>query len=49
LNPVDGGVRLRVGVTRRFAIFGQYRISNLLNKNLYPNDLPKWEIGIQLF
>jgi len=42
-------VRLRVGITRRFAIYGQYRISNLLKKDLYPSDLPKWEVGIQLF
>ena len=49
MNRFDYGVRLRVGITRRFAIYGQYRISNLLKKDLYPNDLPKWEIGIQLF
>ena len=51
MNPVDFGVRMRVGITRRFAIFGQYRISNVLNKkNIhYTNDFPKWEIGIQLF
>lgn len=49
MNPVDFGVRMRVGITRRFAIFGQYRISNILNKNKNANDFPKWEIGIQLF
>ncbi len=50
LNPVDYGVRLRVGITRRFAIYGQYRISNLLKvKGTNTSDLPKWEIGIQLF
>lgn len=49
INPVDFGVRMRVGITRRFAIFGQYRISNILNKNKCPNDFPKWEVGIQLF
>jgi abortive infection bacteriophage resistance protein len=49
MNRFDYGVRLRVGITRRFAIYGQYRISNLLKKNLYSNDLPKWEIGIQIF
>ena len=49
MNPVDYGVRVRVGITRRFAIYGQYRISNILNKDAYSNDLPKWEIGLQLF
>ena len=49
MNPVDYGVRLRMGITRRFAIYGQYRISNILNKGRFTNDLPKWEIGIQLF
>ena len=49
MNRLDYGVRLRMGITRRFAIYGQYRISNLLKKNLYSNDLPKWEIGIQIF
>ena len=49
MNRFDYGVRLRVGITRRFAIYGQYRISNLLKKDLYPSDLPKWEVGIQLF
>ena len=49
MNPVDYGVRLRMGITRRFAIYGQYRISNLLKKDFFDKDLPKWEIGIQLF
>lgn len=50
MNPVDYGVRLRVGITRRFAIYGQYRISNLLKvKGTNTSDLPKWEIGLQLF
>jgi len=49
MNPVDFGVRMRVGITRRFAIFGQYRISNILNKNKFVNDFPKWEVGIQIF
>ena len=49
MNPVDYGVRLRMGITRRFAIYGQYRISNILNKGHFTNDLPKWEIGIQIF
>ena len=50
MNPVDYGVRMRIGITRRFAIYGQYRISNLLKvKGTGISDLPKWEIGIQLF
>ena len=49
MNRLDYGVRMRVGITRRFAIFGQYRISNVLNKNKCSNDFPKWEVGIQLF
>lgn len=50
MNRLDYGVRLRVGITRRFAIYGQYRISNLLKvKGTNISDLPKWEIGLQLF
>ena len=50
MNRLDYGVRLRMGITRRFAIYGQYRISNLLKvKNTAIPDFPKWEIGIQLF
>ena len=49
MNSVDYGVRLRMGITRRFAIYGQYRISNLLKKDFFDKDLPKWEIGLQLF
>ena len=50
MNRLDYGVRLRVGITRRFAIYGQYRISNLLKvKGTNTSDLPKWEIGLQLF
>jgi subtilisin family serine protease len=50
MNRLDYGVRLRVGITRRFAIYGQYRISNLLKvKGTNTSDFPKWEIGIQLF
>ena len=50
MNPVDYGVRMRVGITRRFAIYGQYRISNLLKvKGTITPDLPKWEIGLQIF
>ena len=50
MNRLDYGVRMRMGITRRFAIYGQYRISNLLKvKNTGIPDFPKWEIGIQLF
>ena len=50
MNRLDYGVRLRVGIPRRFAIYGQYRISNLLKvKGTNISDLPKWEIGLQLF
>ena len=50
MNRLDYGVRLRMGITRRFAIYGQYRISNLLKvKKMDSLDFPKWEIGIQLF
>ncbi len=49
INPVDCGVRLRMGITRRFAIYGQYRITNILKNNQFASDLPKWEIGFQLF
>ena len=50
MNRLDYGVRLRMGITRRFAIYGQYRISNLLKvKKIDSLDFPKWEIGIQLF
>jgi len=50
MNRLDYGVRLRVGITRRFAIYGQYRISNLLKvKGTTIPDFPKWEVGIQLF
>ncbi len=49
-NPLDYGVRLRVGITRRFAIYGQYRISNLLNVHkIRSMDYPRWEIGLQIF
>lgn len=49
VNPCDFGVRMRVGITRRFAIYGQYRISNLLNTTWRSYDFPKWEIGLQIF
>lgn len=45
INPLDYGVRLRVGYGH-FAIFGQYRISNIMKEG---NDLPRIQVGIQLF
>lgn len=44
-NNLDYGVRLRVGYAH-FALFGQYRISNILKEG---NDLPRIQVGIQLF
>ena len=44
MHKLDCGVRLRLGFTNICAIYGQYRITNIM-KN-YP-DLPKWEIGLQ--
>ena len=44
MHKLDCGVRLRFGFTNICAIYGQYRITNIM-KN-YP-DLPKWEIGLQ--
>ena len=49
IKKVDCGVRLRIGLTRVFAIYGQYRITSLLVKNPNQKDLPKWEIGLQIF
>lgn len=46
LNKLDCGVRLRLGFTNFCAIYGQYRITNIM-KN-YPPDLPKWELGLQI-
>lgn len=46
LNKLDCGVRLRVGFTNRCAIYGQYRITPILKNGI---DLPKWEVGIQIF
>lgn len=44
-NNLDYGVRLRIGYGH-FALFGQYRISNILKTG---NDLPRIQVGIQLF
>lgn len=46
LNKVDCGVRVRLGFNNICAIYGQYRITSLLKQGC---DLPKWEIGIQIF
>lgn len=47
MNKLDCGVRLRFGFSNCFAIYGQYRITSIMKINLI--DLPKWEVGIQLF
>lgn len=46
MNKLDCGVRLRLGFTNYFAIYGQYRITPVLKNGV---DLPKWEVGIQIF
>lgn len=46
MYKLNCGVRLRLGFTNWFAIYGQYRITNILKNG---NDLPKWEVGIQIF
>ncbi|MBO4503317.1 MAG: S8 family serine peptidase [Bacteroidales bacterium] len=46
LNKLDCGVRLRIGFTNFFAIYGQYRITPILKNGV---DLPKWEVGFQIF
>lgn len=46
MYKLNCGVRLRIGFTNWFAIYGQYRITDILKEG---NDLPKWEVGIQIF
>ncbi len=46
MNKLDCGVRLRIGFTKFCAIYGQYRITPILKNGV---DLPKWEVGIQIF
>lgn len=46
MYKLNCGVRLRFGFTNWFAIYGQYRITDILKEG---NDLPKWEVGIQIF
>lgn len=46
MYKLNCGVRLRFGFTNSFAIYGQYRITSILKNG---NDLPKWEVGIQIF
>lgn len=46
LNKLDCGVRLRIGFTKYCALYGQYRITPILKNGV---DLPKWEVGIQIF
>jgi len=47
MNKLDCGVRVRMGFTNFFAIYGQYRITSIMKDSSI--DLPKWEVGIQLF
>lgn len=46
INKLDCGVRLRIGFSKYFAIYGQYRITPVLKEGI---DLPKWEVGVQFF
>ncbi len=46
IYKLNAGVRLRLGLSDTFAIYGQYRITSILKEG---NDLPKWEVGIQIF
>ena len=46
LNKLDCGVRLRIGFTKYCALYGQYRFTPILKNGV---DLPKWEVGIQIF
>ncbi len=46
INKLDCGVRLRIGFKNVFAIYGQYRITDIIKEG---NDLPKWEVGVQIF
>lgn len=46
MYKLDCGVRLRFGLAKWFAIYGQYRITPILKTGV---DLPKWEIGMQFF
>ena len=46
LNKLDCGVRVRIGFTKYCALYGQYRITPILKNGV---DLPKWEVGIQIF
>ena len=48
MNKLAWGVRLRVG-WEHISIYGQYRISNLWKKDVFSTDLPKIEVGVQLF
>lgn len=48
INKLNCGVRVRFGL-QNFAVFGQYRITDMFKKSTNLNDLPKWEVGIQIF
>ncbi len=45
INKLNYGVRIRIGYGN-FALFGQYRISKIMRNG---NDLPEFQVGIQLF
>lgn len=45
INKLNYGVRVRIGYGN-FALFGQYRISRIMKNG---NDLPEFQVGIQLF
>lgn len=45
INKLNYGVRVRIGYGN-FALFGQYRISKIMKNG---NDLPEFQVGIQLF
>ncbi len=45
IHKLNYGVRVRIGYGN-FALFGQYRISRIMKSG---NDLPEFQVGIQLF
>lgn len=49
INKLDCGARVRFGLTNSIAVFGQYRITSMFQKDTNLNDLPKWEVGIQIY
>lgn len=49
INKLNCGARVRFGLTNSIAVFGQYRITSIFKKETNLNDLPKWEVGIQIY